>query len=264
MSLQDLEVLLKRYWEGMFKKGAGPMQPVEVARVLVREMDDKRRVSVSRVYAPNVFAVHLGSADFEETAPLQSALARELEEHILEQAEEKGFSLIGRPAVSFVEDQALEAGAIRVGSSFNAAVEDRPGSEAGKRPAPGVLINCSASPGQRSLVKRSLISRQPAGLYLTVVQGPDMGKIFSLSAEHEQQCFTIGRKMTNNIYLTDINASREHAQDRVAGRRICSSKICRAATVLLSTARGSRSGRSAAGDLIQIGENLLQIEGDYT
>ena len=87
-------------------------------------MDDKRRVSVSRVYAPNVFAVYLGSADFEQTAPLQSALARELEEHILEQAEEKGFSLIGRPAVSFEEDQALEAGAIRIGSSFNAAVED--------------------------------------------------------------------------------------------------------------------------------------------
>ena len=73
MSLQDLEVLLKKYWEGMFKKGAGPVQPVEIARALVREMSDKKRVSVSRVYAPNVFTVCLGGDDFEQMEPLQAA-----------------------------------------------------------------------------------------------------------------------------------------------------------------------------------------------
>jgi hypothetical protein len=258
--LQDLEVLFKRYWEGMFKKGAGPMQPVEVARALVREMDDKRRVSVSRVYAPNVFAVNLGSADFEETAPLQSALARELEEHIQELAKEKGFSLIGRPAVSFVEDQALEAGAIRIGSSFNAAVEDAARIGGGEETGAGSTNKLQRIDRTAIFGKKGPDFQQPAGLYLTVVQGPDTGKIFSLSHEHEQQCFTIGRKMTNNIYLTDINASREHARiEWQDGELFIKNLQSRNGTFVNGERIEER--QIGSGDQIQIGENLLQIEG---
>lgn len=257
MSLQDIEVLLKRYWEGLFKKGTGPVQPVEIARSLVREMSDRRRVSVSRVYAPNIFTVRMGNADFEQAAPLQSALSREMEEHILVQAEEKGLTLIGKPEVSFGEDQALGAGAIRIESSFNATVESadqiRQAEELG-----------AGRTGEMQRIDHTMIFGRkepggwaPAGLYLAVIQGPDMGKIFSLGGE--QQGFTIGRKMTNNIYLTDINASREHARVELReGDLFLKDLESRNGTFVNGERIEER--QIGAGDLIQIGENVIQIE----
>ncbi len=264
MSLQDLEALLKKYWEGMFRKSAGPLQPVEVARALVREMSDKRRVSVSRVYAPNVFIVCLGSADFGQTASLQLALAGELEGHLLEQAEEKGFSLIGKPDVSFKEDQALEAGGIRIESSFNATVsataEEAARTGHGEEAVAGRTTELQRIDQTMIFGKREADGREPAGLYLAVVQGPDMGKIFSLGREREHQHLTIGRKITNNICLADINASREHAQvEWRDGALVLKDLKSRNGTFV----NGDRveEQQIGAGDLIQIGENIFQIEG---
>lgn len=264
MSLQDLDAVLKKYWEGMFKKSNGPMQPVEVARALVREMGDKRRVSVSRVYAPNVFVVYLGSADFDQTAPLQYALARELEGHLHEQAEEKGFSLIGRPEISFQEDQALETGGIRIESSFNAAVsasaEETARAGHGEEAGTGRTTELQRIDQTMIFGKREADGQESAGLYLAVVQGPDMGKIFSLGRENEHQHFTIGRKMTNNIYLTDINASREHAQvEWRDGALVLKDLKSRNGTFV----NGDKIDEQqiGSGDLIQVGENIFQIEG---
>jgi hypothetical protein len=243
----------------MFKKGARTLHPVEIARALVREMADKRRVSISRVYAPNVFIVRLGTTDFDQTAPLQSALARELEEHILVQAEEKGFTLIGQPEVSFAEDQALETGANRIESSFKDSEDgavrignlDDTGTGRTKE-----LIRI----GQTMIFnKKEAEHRDAAGIYLTVIQGPDMGKIFSLSGENEQQCFTIGRKMTNNIYVTDINASREHAQlEWRDGSLFLKDLKSHNGTFVNSDKIEER--QVGIDDLIQIGENIFQIE----
>jgi hypothetical protein len=257
VNLQDIEVLLKRYWEGLFKKGAGPVQPVEIARSLVREMNDKRRVSVSRVYAPNVFTVYIGSADFEQSAPLQAPLAQEMGEHILVQAEEKGFTLIGKPEISFEEDQALGVGALRIESLFNASVDGDDRIRQAEEMGSGRTGLMQRIDHTMIFGKKEPDGREPAGLYLTVIQGPDMGKIFSLGSE--QQALTIGRKMTNNIYLTDINASREHA--RVEWRE----------GALFLKDLGSRNGtflnaerieerQIGVGDLVQIGENVLQLE----
>jgi len=257
VSLQDLEIMLKRYWEGMFRKSAGSVQPVEVARALVREMSDKRRVSISRVYAPNVFTVCLGSADFEQTAPLQSALARELEEHVLVQAEEKGFTLIGQPSVTFEEDQSLEPGAVKILSSFNAAAEGAPKIGPGEEPNAGSTGELLRIDHTMIFGKKETDEQEPTGQYLTVVQGPDMGKIFSLNVE--QQSFIIGRKMTNNIYLTDINASREHAQvEWRDGALLIRDLKSRNGTYV--NGKRIEEQQISPGDLVQIGENVLQIE----
>ena len=257
MSLQDLEILLKKYWEGMFRKSAGSVQPVEVARALVREMSDKRRVSVSRVYAPNVFTVCLGSVDFEQTAPLQPALAGELEEHVMVQAEEKGFTLIGQPSVAFEEDQALESGVLKILSSFNAAAEGGPKTGPGEEPNAGSTGELLRIDHTMIFGKKETDEQEPTGQYLTVVQGPDTGKIFSLNVG--QQSFVIGRKMTNNIYLTDINASREHAQvEWRDGALVIRDLKSRNGTYV----NGKRIEEQQIGpdDLIQIGENVFQIE----
>jgi hypothetical protein len=259
VSLQDLEVFLKKSWEGMFKKGARALHPVEIARALVRAMVDQRRVSISRVYAPNVFIVRLGSTDFDQIAPLQSALARELEEHVLVQADEKGFTLIGQPEVSFEEDQALETGADRIESSFKASEDGVV--RIGHVDDTGMGRTSELIRIDQTTIfnKKEVNHRDAAGSYLTVIQGPDMGKIFSLSRENEQKCFTIGRKMTNSIYLTDINASREHAQlEWQDGSLFLKDLKSHNGTFVNSDRIEER--QVGIDDLIQIGENIFQIE----
>lgn len=259
MNLQDLVASLKKFWSGMFNKGARSLHPVEIARSLVREMSDKRRVSISRVYAPNVYIVHLGTVDFDQITPLQSALALELEGHVLEQADEKEFTLIGQPEVSFAEDQALETGASRIESSFR-AFEDGA--------ARSWYLDDNGTGRTRELIridqtaifnKKEADRREAAGTYLTVIQGPDMGKIYALSREHDLQCFTIGRKMTNAVYITDINASREHAQLEWRDGGLFLKDLKSHNGTFVNTDR-IEERQVGIDDLIQIGENVFQIE----
>jgi FHA domain-containing protein len=52
--LRTIESKLESLFEGVFGRAFRTnVQPVELARKLVKEMDDHRTVSVSRVYVPN-------------------------------------------------------------------------------------------------------------------------------------------------------------------------------------------------------------------
>lgn len=241
MKLDDLESVITKFWEGIFRKGKRPIQPVEMARTLVREMVVQRRVSVSRVYAPNIFTVSLGKEDFQKSAPLQDALSQELAEYVKNKAIEKEYTLIGRPQVSFFEDDSLEVGEIVVKSVFSS---DLPLEE----PADHTMIFDKREKGSGAAGKN---------YYIVIVSGPDQGKDISLQGE--KPC-SIGRKSTNDLVLSDINASREHAMLEKRG------------DILNLIDLGSRNGTFVdgirieqyeleAGDQFMIGENLFRVEG---
>jgi len=228
-----------------------------MARALIREMAQQRRVSVSRVYAPNIFTISLGTDDFEKTAPLQAALSQELEEHIRYKAAEKGFTLIGRPSVSFKEDQSLGIGEIRVRSSY-ASTDDATGA-----PRSGENVPEPDRDDVRSFDHTMIFRKEEKEfperrkIILTVIQGPDQGKRFSLEGEGP---FMIGRKGTNHIVLSDINASREHALlEYRDGELYIIDLNSRNGTFVNGSGIDQKSVE--IGDQIQIGENLLQIEG---
>lgn len=252
MGLQDLERFLSNFWEGIFLRSPRQIQPVEMARALVREMSQQRRVSVSRIYAPNVFTIALSADDFEKTAPLHSALSQELEEYIQQKAAEKGFTLIGKPCVSFEEDTTLGVGEIRVRSRY-AAAESPEAIASGlpKETYDHTMIfkkDEKRSRGEESQQQR---------IMLTVLEGPDRGKRFLLEGKGP---FTIGRQSTNHVVLTDINTSREHALLEYCGNELY--------LVDLNSKNGTfvngnaiERQRVGPGDKILIGENLLEIEG---
>ncbi len=257
MGLQDLERLLSSFWEGIFIKSSRQVQPVEIARALIREMAQQRRVSVSRIYAPNIFTISLGADDFEKTAPLQAALSQELEEHIRYKAAEKGFTLIGRPSVSFEEDRSLGIGEIRVRSSY-ASTDNATGTPRSEKNVP------EPDRGDVQSFEHTMIFRkeekelpEQRKIILTVVHGPDQGKKFPLEGEGP---FMIGRKSTNHIVLSDINASREHALlEYRNGELYLIDLNSRNGTFVNGNGIDQKSVE--IGDQIQIGENLLQIEG---
>ena len=63
-NLRDFERRLGGLVEGLFSKTfRSGVQPVEIAKRIVREMDDGKQVAINEVWAPNRFEVSLSSED---------------------------------------------------------------------------------------------------------------------------------------------------------------------------------------------------------
>ena len=59
---------------------------MELARKLVREMDEHRTVSVSRVYVPNEYSIWLSPEDRERYEGVEDEVIDELSAYLLEHA----------------------------------------------------------------------------------------------------------------------------------------------------------------------------------
>ncbi len=112
MGLQQFERRLERLFEGVFAKAfRSGLEPVELGRRLVRQMDRDRRVAPSgRRVAPNAFTYRLSTADRERFASFEDALRDELAEAAREHARGEGYGFLGRVDVEIVEDPRLSAG----------------------------------------------------------------------------------------------------------------------------------------------------------
>src|SRR4029077_19409136 len=96
------------------------VRPMELARRLAREMDAHRTQSVSRVYAPNEYAVWLSPEDRALYEGVEHDLIEELCAYLLEHARRENLMLAAPPQIAFHTDERLalgefgiEAGAMR-------------------------------------------------------------------------------------------------------------------------------------------------------
>ena len=74
------------------------MRPVEIARKLAREMDEHKSLSVSRVYVPDEYAVHLSPEDHERFERVEQSSPTSSPRYPLEHARRERFALIIEPA----------------------------------------------------------------------------------------------------------------------------------------------------------------------
>src|ERR671930_2130619 len=96
--LRNLEAKIESLFEGVFGRAFRTnVQPVELARKLVKEMDDHKNVSVSRVYVPNEYTVYLSPGDREQFATYEQQLRDELAEYLAEHARREGYALLTPP-----------------------------------------------------------------------------------------------------------------------------------------------------------------------
>ena len=101
-NLREFERRLGGLVEGLFSKTfRSGLQPVELAKRVVREMDDRKQVGVNETWAPNQFEIFAARPRtpkrFEQA---EAASIAELKDVVHENAAERGWGLVGPPEIS--------------------------------------------------------------------------------------------------------------------------------------------------------------------
>jgi hypothetical protein len=189
--LRDFERRLGNLVEGFFASTfRSGLQPVELAKRLLREMDTGKTVGVSEVWAPNHFLFSLSPEDGERFEQAEQALVHELKQVVRDAAAERGWGLVGPPEIEFEVDDALGRGRFRCEASL---VEGEP-----EPPPPAPSSAPGVAPGEASL---------------RVIEDGTSAKEYRL----HKQLVTIGRLPECDVVLTDPGASRRHATVRAEG-----------------------------------------------
>ena len=109
--LRAIEAKIEGLFEGIFGRAFRThVQPIELARKLVKEMDDHRSASVSRVYVPNEYTVYLSPQDRRRFSGYEGSLVGELQEYLAEHAGRERYALLTPPRVLVTTDADLAVG----------------------------------------------------------------------------------------------------------------------------------------------------------
>src|ERR1700690_4196798 len=109
--LRTLETKIADLVEGAFGRAfRSEITPVELARLLVREMDRHRQNSLASPVVPNEYVVWLSPGDRRHFAQIEESLIEELATHLLEHARAERLALPSRPQIHLRTDQRLALG----------------------------------------------------------------------------------------------------------------------------------------------------------
>ncbi len=205
--LRNIENRIEGLFEGVFGRAFRThVQPVELARKLVKEMEDHKVVSVSRVYAPNEYVVYLGPTDRQQFESYEESLQRELQDYIAENARKERYELLSPPVVKFETDDDLEMGEFGIATRMVQGAVAKPG-EPPSEPERGATMV------YRKPVETEAVSVEDLGL------GRETVSLEVNGTKHELHGIetTIGRSKDCDIQLADANVSRKHAEVRQEG-----------------------------------------------
>lgn len=251
--VRNLENLFEKYIEGYCNaKFSGELQPAEIAKHVIREMENKRSIGISKTYVPNHYCIALGTHDYENLLPVVAAIQDELAKHLFAALERRGYTILGQPSFEFVADSTAKKNSFSVEGEFTEAI---PYEKTVQQP------QATEEPtdfGQTKKFTRTPVVGQEAPKFqgfITVVEGPDKG----LKIPVGTQRFHMGRRESNELSLTDMNTSRLHAYiSYEAGQHVLSDAQSLNGTYV----NGSRISRKIlqSGDQIKIGHTLLSYE----
>lgn len=123
----DFERRLEQIVEGFFSKAfRSKLEPAEIGRRLLREMEGGKTVSVQAVYVPNSYTVRLGPNDHARFEGLIPELQTSFRNLLKEAAADRRWKLPGRLAVRFEEDAGVKEGKFAVDAAHDASAEPPP------------------------------------------------------------------------------------------------------------------------------------------
>ncbi|MEA2298583.1 MAG: hypothetical protein QOF77_1519 [Solirubrobacteraceae bacterium] len=255
--LRSLETKIAGLVEGAFGRAfRSEIKPLELARRLIREMDDHRTVTLNRTYVPNEFAVWLSPADRANFDGLEQAVIDELGAALLEHARSEGLTMVARPAIEFATDERLALGdcgiqARRVRLEEHDAPEAPPAVVPAARESGHTMVFSSAERLKEPLAAARSIQRNRV---LVVVEGKRM-PIGPSGA-------VIGRSRDCDIVMTSTDVSRRHAEILATDNGWAVHDLGSTNGVRVNGQRIRGTEAIHAGDTIELGAARLTIEVD--
>jgi hypothetical protein len=253
--LRGIEQRIESLVEGIFGRAfRAHVQPVELARKLVKEMDDHRSVSVSRVYVPNEYLVYLSPRDREQFQAYEGSLVGELAEYLAEHARREGYALLSAPRVLIQEDADLAVGEFGIATRL---VQPPPGAE--RAPAP---VHAPPPPATRPQIEETKVFVQPVPAPPVAPEPPPAAPAILLNGARvplSKPVTSIGRSKDCDVTLDDASVSRRHAEVHVENGKAW---ILDLGSTNGTEVNGARTQRAQLehGDRIVIGQTELRFE----
>ena len=207
--LRSIESKIEGLFEGVFGRAFRThVQPIELARKLVKEMDDHRNVSVSKVYVPNEYTLYLSPDDRRQFDGYEEALVGELQEYLAEHARRERYALLGSPRVEVTTDDDLAVGEFGIATRLVAGE-----GEPAIAPPPELPVEQPA---------QTMIYRAPVPPTPDAPQPEPVREVVTLTVAgrtHEitKATVTLGRSREADVRVADVNVSRRHAELRQEG-----------------------------------------------
>jgi FHA domain-containing protein len=202
--LRTIEARIEGLFEGIFGRAFRThVQPIELARKLVKEMDDHRSVSVSRVYVPNEYTIYLSPQDRRQFSGYEGSLVGELQEYLAEHARRERYALLTPPRVLVTTDSDLAVGEFGIATRLVAGEvrEETPADLPLEEPAQTMVYRTplpTAAPPPAPEPEP-----EPEVVSLTIG-----GRTHAVTSTH----VVIGRSRDCDLRIADLNASRRHAE----------------------------------------------------
>lgn len=252
--LKSVETTISSLVEGAFGRlFRSEVRPMELARKLVREMDEHRTVSVSRVYVPNEYSIWLSPEDRERYEGVEDEVIGELSGYLLEHARREDLIMASQPQISFHTDERLRLGEFGIQARLVRADagEGEPAAPEAREPERGhtMIYSTSARVGAPVQAARGT-PRHPRALLLVggrrVLVPPSGG--------------VIGRSRDCDIVLEDAGVSRRHAEIRPSGQGWAVQDLGSTNGVLVNGRALQGIAELTAGDRIEIGSTQMLFE----
>ena len=254
--LKSVETTISSLVEGAFGRlFRSEVRPMELARKLVREMDEHRTVSVSRVYVPNEYSIWLSPEDRERYKGVEDEVIDELSAYLLEHARREDLIMASHPIIIFQTDERLRLGEFGIQARLvrprgrARAAGHAPGARGGGSRPHDDLQHLRAGRGARR-------RRRPAG-QASACAAARRRRGASLVAPSGG---VIGRSRECDIVLDDAGVSRKHAEIRPSLRRMVRARprLDQRRSRQRLAARGRARARPT-GDRIEIGSTELRL-----
>ena len=204
--MERVEAFVSRMIEGWSARLFGAkLQPVQIAKRLIRAMEAHQTISLSKTFVPNSYVVSLSATDFAQFEQYRRSLERDLAEAVLSASRERNFTLLDFPSVEIERDEDVAPGDIRI----SCALVDATGDEVEADPK---SLGAVESGHTMVLDREKLLRDKPRAPKATVeVKGGGERSSVQLGPDP----LLIGRDQQNDVVLDDTRVSRKHAEIRL-------------------------------------------------
>lgn len=219
--LAVLEEQFQRWIERpLMRLFGGQLVPADIAKHLSRVMEDERQVFAGKLIGPNYYEVHLASEDLDGFRSYEDTLVQDLADYLIDLAQRRGITLLGRPQIELIATPGLSKGDIEVS---------------------GQLKDMNADGNTRQFTQpfeQVAVEERPQEVAATAwLELPDR------TVALDRPFMRMGRSTDNDIILEADDVSRNHAEIKLRGGRYVLTD--------LNSANGTRvNGERVTGEVV--------------